>query len=203
MTTENSMKKNLLALALAAAGLLTVPAVFAQSAPTDNGGWFVNGNIGRTSIDKGPYDNHDTGYDVNGGYRWALSPSVALGAEVGYNDLGNINAKNLFNSQPVVDKGRSQLHGWTAGVNGHFNVSPNWYLSARTGIYGWQGHGLSNDENPIRKGLDDTSWYAGAGVGYDFSHNFSLGLNYDYYDAQKQHVNLSTNMVSVGAEYRF
>jgi OOP family OmpA-OmpF porin/outer membrane immunogenic protein len=197
------MKKTLLALALTTAGLLSVPAAFAQNAPTDNGGWFVNGNVGRTSIDKGPYDNHDTGYGINGGYRWALSPSFALGAEAGYNDLGNINAKNIFNSQPVVDKGKSQLHGWTAGVNGHFNLSPNWYLSARTGIYGWQGHGLSNDQNPVRKGLDDTSWYAGGGVGYDFSHNFSLGLNYDYYDAKKQHVDLSTDMVSVSAEYRF
>jgi OOP family OmpA-OmpF porin len=197
------MKKTLLSLTLAAAGLLSVPAAFAQSAKTDNGGWFVNGNVGRTSIDKGPYDGHDTGYSVNGGYRWALNPSVALGAEVGYNDLGNIHAKNIFNSKPVIEDGKSQLHGWTAGVNGHFNMSPNWYVSARTGIYGWKGHGLSNDENPIRKGLDDTSWYAGAGVGYDFNQNVSLGLNYDYYDAKKHSTDLSTDMVSVSAEYRF
>jgi len=197
------IKKTLLALALTSAGLLAVPAVFAQSAPTQNGGWFINGNVGQTSLNHGPYDDHDTGYGVNGGYRWAVNPSVALGAEVGYNDLGNIHAKNIFNSQPVVENGKSQLHGWTAGVNGHFNVSPNWYVSARTGIYGWKGHGLSNDANPVRKGLDDTSWYAGAGVGYDFSNNVSLGLNYDYYDAKKDRVNLSTDMVSVSAEYRF
>jgi OOP family OmpA-OmpF porin/outer membrane immunogenic protein len=200
---EKIMKKTLLALTLAAAGLLSVPTAFAQSVKTDNSGWFVNGNVGRTSIDKGPYDGHDTGYGVNAGYRWALNPSVALGAEVGYNDLGNIHAKNIFNSQPVIEDGKSQLHGWTAGVNGHFNMTPNWYVSARTGVYGWKGHGLSNDENPIRKGLDDTSWYAGAGVGYDFSQNVSLGLNYDYYDAKKHSTDLSTDMVSVSAEYRF
>ena len=197
------MKKTLLALALTSAGLLAVPSVFAQSAPTHNDGWFVNGNVGQTSINHGAYNDNDTGYGINGGYRWALNPSVALGAEVGYNDLGNIHAKNIFNSQPVVADNKSQLHGWTAGVNGHFNVSPNWYVSARTGIYGWKGHGLSNDANPVRKGLDDTSWYAGAGVGYDFSNNVSLGLNYDYYDAKKDRVNLSTDMVSVSAEYRF
>ena len=197
------MKKTLLAFALATAGLTAVPAVFAQDAPNGNGGWFVNGNVGRTSINHGPYDDNDTGYAINGGYRWALNPSVALGAEVGYNDLGNIHAKNVFNDDPVVEDGKSQLHGWTAGVNGHFNVTPNWYVSARTGIYGWKGHGLSNNENPVRKGLDDTSWYAGAGVGYDFSNNVSLGLNYDYYDAKKNHIDLSTDMVSVSAEYRF
>jgi OmpA-OmpF porin, OOP family len=197
------MKKTLLALAFASAGLLAVPAAFAQSAPTHNDGWFVNGNVGRTSIDKGPYDGHDTGYAIGGGYRWAFSPQVALGVEAGYNDLGNIHVKNIFNSNDVVQQGRSQLHGWTAGVNGHFNIAPNWYLSARGGIYGWKGHGLSNNENPIRTGLDDTSWYAGAGVGYDFSNNVSVGLNYDHFDAKKDRVDLSTDMVSVSAEYRF
>ncbi len=197
------MKKTLLALAFTTAGLMTASAAFAQSAPTHSDGWFVNGNVGRTSISHGPYNDSDTGYAINGGYRWAVAPSLALGAEVGYNDLGNIHPKNIFNSQPVVDQGKSQLHGWTVGANGHYNVNPNWYVSARTGIYGWKGHGLSNDANPIRKGLDNTSWYAGAGVGYDFSNNVSVGVNYDYYDAKKQHVNLSTDMVSVSAEYRF
>ena len=195
--------KTLLALTLSAAGLFAASAASAQSVPTQNGGWFIGGNVGQTSINHGPYDDQATGYGLNGGYRWALNPSVALGVEVGYNDLGNIHPKNVFNSQPVVANGKTQLHGWTTGVNGHFNLSPNWYVSARTGIYGWKGHGLSNDENPIRKGLDDTSWYAGAGVGYDFSNNVSLGVNYDYFDARKQHVNLSTDMISVSAEYRF
>lgn len=197
------MKKTLLALALATAGLMTATGAFAQNAPTHNDGWFVNGNVGRTSLSNSTYDGSDTGYAINGGYRWALNPQVALGAEVGYNDLGNVHAKNIFNSAPVIEDGKSQLHGWTAGVNGHFNITPNWYVSGRTGLYAWTGHGLSNDVNPVRKGLNDTSWYAGAGVGYDFSNNVSVGVNYDYYDAKKQHVDLSTNMVSVSAEYRF
>lgn len=197
------MKKTLIALTLATAGLLTVPVAFAQNAPSGNGGWFINGNVGRTSLNHGPYDNHDTGYAINGGYRWSLAPNFALGAEVGYNDLGNVHPNNIFNSQPVVDRSKSQLHGWTAGVNGHFNLTPNWYLSARTGLYSWTGHGLSNDINPVRKSLDNNSYYAGVGMGYDFSNNVSLGLNYDHYDAKKQNVNLGTNMVSVSAEYRF
>ncbi|WP_329742446.1 porin family protein [Dyella sp. A6] len=197
------MNKSLIAMALATTGLLAVPAVFAQSMPTDNGGWFVNGNVGRTYINHGPYDGHDTGYGLNGGYRWSMSPTVALGVEAGYNDLGNIHARNIFNGQPVVNRDKTQLHGWTAGVNGHFNISPNWYVSARTGIYGWRGHGMSNDALPAVQHLSDTSWYAGAGFGYDFSNNISLGLNYDHYDANKHNVDLSTNMISVGAEYRF
>jgi OOP family OmpA-OmpF porin len=197
------MKKTLLALALTTAGLLAVSAVFAQNAPSDNGGWFINGIVGRTAINQGPYDGHDTGYALNGGYRWSLAPNFSLGAEVGYNDLGNIHAKNVFNSQPVIAPGKSQLHGWTAGANAHFDLTPNWYLSGRTGLYSWTGHGMSNDVNPVRKGLSDNSWYAGAGVGYNITNNLSVGLNYDYFDAQKHNVDLSTDMVSASAEYRF
>jgi OOP family OmpA-OmpF porin len=196
-------KKTLLALALATAGLLAVPTAFAQNASADNGGWFINGNVGRTAINHGPYDGHDTGYAVNGGYRWSLAPNFSLGAEVGYNDLGNIHSKNIFNSQPVVADNKSQLHGWTAGANAHLNLSPDWYLSGRAGLYSWTGHGLSNDVNPVRKGLNDNSLYAGAGVGYNITPNLSVGVNYDYFDAKKQNIDLSTDMVSASAEYRF
>jgi OOP family OmpA-OmpF porin len=195
------MKKTLLAIALATAGMAAASSAFAQTAHND--GWFVNGQVGRTSIDQGRYDGHDTGYAANIGYRWAVAPALALGVEGGYNDLGNIHAKNIFNSHDVVDSRKSQLHGWTAGVNGRYSLSPQWYVSARGGIYGWKGHGTSNDENPVREGLDKTSWYAGAGVGYDFTNNVSLGLNYDHFDAKKDHVDLSTDLVSVSAEYRF
>src|SRR3569623_1190329 len=82
---KSPMNKSLLALAFTSAGLLAVPAAFAQSAPTHTDGWFVNGNVGRTSIDKGPYDDHDTGYAVGGGYRWSVDPFVAIGVEAGYN----------------------------------------------------------------------------------------------------------------------
>lgn len=197
------MKKTLLALTLGTAGLLAIPAAFAQSAPTHNDGWFVNGNVGRTSIDHGAYNDSDTGYGINGGYRWALSPSVALGAEVGYNDLGNIHAKNIFNSDPVIADNKSQLHGWTVGANARLDMTPNWYLSGRAGLYSWTGHGMNNDVNPIRKSLDDNSWYAGAGIGYNITPQLSVGVNYDYFDASKDHVNLSTDMVSASAEYRF
>ena len=196
------MNKRLITLAIAAAGMIAATSSFAQSR-TDNGGWFVNGSGGRTSINNGPYDDRSTGYAFNTGYRWGLSPSVALGFEVGYNDLGNIRVKNAFTSDPVLAKNRSELHGWTTGVNGHFNMTPQWYVSARTGIYSWRGHGLSNTDNPLRKSVNKTDWYGGAGIGYDFANNWSLGVNYDYFQAKKNQVDLTTDMVSVSAEFRF
>ena len=53
--------------------------------------------------------------------------------------------------------------------------------------------------------VDDNSnkWYAGAGFGYDFSSNASIGLNYDYYKATKSGLEVNPKVVSVSAEYRF
>src|SRR3569623_958113 len=79
------MRSTVIAIALAAAGLAILPAVSrADDASGTNGGFFVNGNIGRSNLDKGPYDDNDTGYAGNIGYRWALNPNVALGVEGGY-----------------------------------------------------------------------------------------------------------------------
>ncbi|MBZ0134624.1 MAG: porin family protein, partial [Rhodanobacter sp.] len=108
-----------------------------------------------------------------------------------------------FNSDPVIADNKSQLHGWTVGANARLDMTPNWYLSGRAGLYSWTGHGMNNDVNPIRKSLDDNSWYAGAGIGYNITPQLSVGVNYDYFDASKDHVNLSTDMVSASAEYRF
>ncbi|HEV7490612.1 MAG TPA: porin family protein, partial [Rhodanobacteraceae bacterium] len=38
---------------------------------------------------------------------------------------------------------------------------------------------------------------------YDFNNNFSVGLNYDYYKADKSNLDLNADLVSVSAEYRF
>ncbi len=197
-------KKTLLALAFASAGLLAVPAAFAQSAPGDNGGWFINGTVGRTTIDRGPYDDNDTGYALNVGHRWSLSPKFALGAEVGYNDLGNIRTKNIFNDDPVLARDKTSLHGWTLGANARFDMTRDWYLSGRAGLYSWSGYGLTNEiVDPVRKNVDDTSWYAGAGIGYNITRNLSVGVNYDYFEAKKNRVDLSTDMISANVEFRF
>ncbi|KQR11490.1 MULTISPECIES: porin family protein [Xanthomonas] len=197
------MKNTMVALVLSVLALTAVSAVSAQTAPRDGSGWFVNGGVGRTSLKSGPYDGSDTGYNVSAGYRWnVLFPWLSIGLEAGYNDLGNIQAKNLFNSGAVVEN-ESQLRGWTVGVNQRFALGDTWYASMRGGLYGWKGQGLSNDTVSDRSDLDKLSWYAGAGVGYNLGEHFSVGVNYDHYNAKKFDVDLSTDMASVNAEYRF
>lgn len=201
------MKKTLVAIAIGTAALAIAPSTFAQTDQANPGNtaqnaWFINARAGQAQLHKGRYHDSDTGYDANIGYRWAVGPGVALGVEAGYNDLGKVDINDAFHDSSI-SKTKSKLHGWTAGVNGHFNFTPLWYVSARAGLYGWKGEGVTNQADPVRKDVDKTDWYGGVGVGYDFSQNWSLGVNYDYYHAKKDDLNLSTNVFSVGAEYRF
>ena len=196
------MKTTLLAIALASAGLLAAP-LAAHAQALDKGGFFINGNIGKANVDDGFYDDDDTGFAGNLGYRWAVSPGFAIGVEGGYADLGKY-APNAGRAAAGVLLGDAELKGWTAGVNGHFNLTDNWYLSGRTGLFradvtgDYLAAGI-----PVR--VDDTSnkWYAGAGFGYDFSNNFSVGLNYDHYEVDKSNLDLNSDLVSVSAEVRF
>lgn len=200
---ENRMKT--LSTRLALGGCMALALGVAPAMAQDNpDGWFVSGNAGRVAIDEDLYDGEDTGYAVQGGYRWGVGRSSAIGVELGYNDLGNIELGDVLeDDDPVLDENASELRGWTAGVNGRFEFTPKWYASARGGVYIWRGHGFSNDDELLSQELDDTSWYAGLGVGYNFTPAFSVGLHYDYYDAEQDVVDLSTDMVSLGAEYRF
>ncbi len=195
------MKNTLLALALSAAGLAMAPAI-SHADDGSNGGFFVNGNVGQSNLDRGAYNDSDTGYGANVGYRWAFSPSVALGVEGGYTKLGSFNPKSEFSG---LGLNNAQIQGWNAGVNGHFNLSPNWYVSARTGLFRGDLKGDFIDASGTPNYVNDTSnkYYAGAGFGYDFSNNLSVGLNYDYYKADKDGLNFNPDLVSVSAEYRF
>jgi OOP family OmpA-OmpF porin/outer membrane immunogenic protein len=194
------MKNTVIAIALAAAGLLAAPAV---SRAADNaGGFFVNGNIGQSNLDKGAYNDSDTGFAGNIGYRWAFNPSVALGVEGGYTYLGKFSTKSGFNDSGIQ---RAEVKGWTLGVNGHFNIAPEWYLSGRTGWFraDTKGGYLDAAGDPVNVDGTSNKFYAGVGLGYDFSNNFSVGLNYDYYRANTQGLKTDPDLFSVSAEVRF
>lgn len=193
------MKNTLFAIALATAGLTAIPLT---SHAADQSGFFINGNVGESNLNKGVYDDDDTGFGANVGYRWAVAPNFLLGVEGGYTDLGNFSTKNRYDSLGIRE---ADLKGWNVGVNGHLNVTDNWYLSGRTGLFRADVKGAYLDPTGIPVNVDDNAnkWYAGAGFGYDFNTNLSVGLNYDYYKADKQNLDLNANLVSVSAEYRF
>lgn len=196
------MKNSLLAISIAAAGLFAVPAL--SHAADGNGGFFINGSIGDAQLNEGIYDDSDTGYQVNAGYRWALSPAFAFGVEGGYTDLGNYSPDvPVINPGPLLQD--AEMNGWTVGVNALWGLGDSWYISGRTGVFmaDIKGDYLLGSGAPTRVDDSSSDWYLGGGFGYNFSNNFGLGLSYDRYNAGKRDLNLNSGLFSVTGEVRF
>lgn len=199
------MKKTLFAIALATAGLATVPAVFAQSAPapTAQQGWYVGAEAGYGQVNKGPYDNQGNYIGgIKGGYRFAINPEASVGVEAGYQYLGLIDAKGNNNVSSLAGR----VHGPTLGANLRWNFNPDWYAEIRAGAFYAEGQGLTYDSTSYER-FERIRPYAGVGVGYNLSQNWSVGVNYNYYDGTSrggsQGVQLQANAVTVAGEYRF
>jgi OOP family OmpA-OmpF porin/outer membrane immunogenic protein len=201
------MNSPLVACFLASGVAMVIPTV--SHAEVGNGGFFVNGNIGRTSLNKGFGENFysndagdTTGYGASLGYRWALNPSIALGIEGGYANIGRFEPN--FTVDTVLR--RADLSGWNLGINGHFSIAASWYVSARGGWFHGDvkgSHVTSLQYPPIDVDSTSNKYYAGVGFGYDFGKNVSIGLNYDRYQANTDSLNFKLNLTSLSAEYRF
>lgn len=204
-----------LATAIAAA---LAAASTASLADTINGGFFINGNLGQSNyrVSKLDWsDRSDTAEAVRFGYTWYNT--VDFGVEGGYVNLGKFGytTEGVDYRWSEAIKGRGLL----LGVNGKYRFAGKWFVSARGGwlrsrvtesvnyeIINYFS-GLTESSGRNSRSSNDNGWYAGAGVGYDFTPNFSLGVSYDNYHS-KAHFgdfNASANvaMYSAFAEYRF
>ena len=185
------MRSLILATAALAAAAAVMPS---RSEAASDGGFFVNGRIGRSDLSKGRLDDNDTGYAANIGYRWAVAPSFLIGIEGGYTDLGE------FSVRTPLQKVTTSISGWNVGANGRFTIADRWYLTGRAGLF--RGD-TEVKAAPFRSDDNSNKWYAGIGFGYDFSNNLSVGLNYDYYKSSLDGANFNPKLVSVSGEYRF
>lgn len=193
------MKKQFTALALCVAAACLATSAQAK----DLTGWFINGGAGsahyEASYDGVSGTESDTSFQVNAGWR-----SRFIGIEGGYVDLGSVSGND-----GVGDSASISGKGFTLGLNGHFNLTDKWYISARVGLFRWivdarvdaaDGTGgtvhLSGSENGV-------NGYAGVGTGIDFNCHWSLGVNFDYYQIQKHGVDIDTKVYSANLEYRF
>jgi OOP family OmpA-OmpF porin/outer membrane immunogenic protein len=221
---EFPMRKILLSAAVAAAGLIALPA-FAQDSsgylPTQtigSGSWFLDAGIGRTgSSTSGGFGSNigndfnfgksqrgrKTGYNLFGGYRWKLGPNLALGLEAGYADLGNFKLQNTFNGDKIDQTSTTQaLRGWLVGTNGRINLATQWYLSARGGFFHANGSDHIYDNVDQNLGEFTTAkagrngWYAGVGTGWDIDEHWGVGLSYDYYHANAGRVRLADQEIA-------
>jgi len=186
--------------ALLLTGLFASPLALAQDS-----GFFLQARGGSAGIDEDLYDDTTTAFEIGGGYRWG-----GFGLELGY---------VTFNDFEDDDSGvniSAELDGWTMGGNLRFPFADQWYFAARGGLFWWSadadtvlctGTGGANC-NRVGVSDDDMDFYAGVGVGYDFSDQFSVGVAYDYFGAELESddgddANLDTNVLWVTGELRF
>lgn len=206
------MNKTFVAVALAAALGLGASAAQAK----DLTGWFVNGGVGTAhyhatinSYDLG--SDSDTSAQINFGWR-----SQFIGVEGGYIDLGSVNgtasaADFAKAGYANLASGKLELSGdgWTVGLNGHFNPTKMWYISARGGLFMWKLHLNASATDNLgnhfsgSKGQQSMDWYAGVGTGVDFNRHMSLGVNFDYYKISKDSYDVGNRVFTVNFEYRF
>lgn len=165
------------ALFLLLSGLFASPLALAQ----DASGFFIEARGGNASVSEDLYDDTTTAFEIGGGYRWG-----AFGVEGGYVTF------NDFEDQFQGLNISAELDGWILGGNLRFPFADQWYFSARAGLFFWDAkadtvlcvtQGGTNVCDQVGIDDSDTDFYAGVGVGYDFSDQFSLGLAYDYFGA--------------------
>jgi OOP family OmpA-OmpF porin/outer membrane immunogenic protein len=191
------------AFALLLSGLFASPLALAQDS-----GFFLEARGGSASVDEDNYDDTTTAFEIGGGYRWG-----GFGVEAGYVTFNDF--EDEFDSLNIS----AELDGWIVGGNLRFPFADQWYFAARGGLFWWSADADTvlcvnpnpgGGENCDRVGIsdDDMDFYAGVGVGYDFSDQFSVGVAYDYFGAELEDdegddENLSTNVFWVTGELRF
>lgn len=187
------MNKHLvLASALVLAGLST-------NAAAADSSWFVRGEIGRSHVNVdlsgvGSDSDNDSTYSLRAGYWFNANFAVE-----GF--YGNLYDKTLSDGVDTADAKLSAL-GLGLVAKKNFGADGNgFFIDGRAGItrgkLDLSVTGLGSDS------ATSTKPYIGAGVGYDFSKNFGLSLNYDHLKGSGDGLDVTANTLTLGAEYRF
>lgn len=177
-------------LSLALAGALTLPGI-AQS----DTGLYIDGGIGSASIDEHGIDDNDSAFRLGAGWRFVEN----FGAEIGYQDLGEIDADNNF--------GSVEADGLYAGVAGRVPLhegETGFFLAARAGVYFWDATGrIGSGVTAVRIDDSDNDFYVGIGAGYDISEQFGVGVSYDRYQVGDGDGDFDYGVFALNGEVRF
>ena len=126
------------------------------------------------------------------GYTWG-----GVGVEVGgMRSTKDFEARRNFGPDAPLVKTRVGASGVTLGMNVRSQLGDNWYMSARAGVLLWDVEvqaALCNAEcaQSQRGRLDGSDFYAGGGLGYDFSQRYGVSLSYELYRVSLHHGQLS------------
>ena len=178
---------------LAAAVLLGMASSGAMAVEAGSG--FVAGEFGYSQVDVdldgvGSDQDDDRMFAVRGG--WWFTPNLAV--EGFYTNLYDYSETGYS----------AELDGWGLGLvaRKNFGADDNgFYLQGRAGIF--RADGRAEEVGFVDISGNSTKPYFGVGLGYDFSRNVGLGLNYTVYRADFDDLSVDSRTLSAVLELRF
>ena len=196
--------------------------VLSVAAHADGQGAFVQAGAGQPSA-----HHSGTAWGLDGGYRWAAAQSLYIGLEGGYHDLSG--TKNRYGYSTTYDgidgthtlssegTARARVQALTVGVNARWDFTDRMYAIVHGGAARYRERFRSDGSTTVDGGTPssshtaysvyDTCWYAGAGVGFDFTPQLSLQFMYDHYPQRYKvyglRVSDNLDVYSTALEYRF
>lgn len=185
-------KKNYVALALAS--VLLIPTL-----ATADTGLYVDGAIGRASVDDSGFDDNTTAFRIGVGYRFIENFST----ELGYLDLGKVDEDVAVGGATAsID-----VDGFYVGIAGRiplYEGNQGFFLNARGGLLFWDATGrVRVGGTAVRLNESDKDFYVGVGAGYDFNEQFGVGLGYDRYNIGENRADLTYGVFALTGEVRF
>jgi len=203
-------------------GLVALAAIAGPPAMADDTGWYGGLNIGqsRAKIDDAKItstllgaglnttsitdDNHDTGYELFGGYRF--NRNFAL--EGGYFDLGKFGFTSTTVPAGTLN-GEIKLRGLNLDAVGILPITEKFSAFGRVGANyaeakdSFSGTGAVNVIRPSPS-KSDLNYKFGAGLQYDFTQSLGMRLEAERYRINDAVGNKGdVDLVSVGLIYRF
>jgi len=164
--------------AAAAALCLATPVLAA-----DDGGVYVGAGVGSMGVDVGGFSGDDVGYKVFGG--WMFNPYI--GAELEYLDGGTAEDRGV-----EID-----VSGFNASLRGAYPISEQFSVFAKVGMLFWDADVSSSGISGSDDG-EDFSW--GLGLGFDFSDNLGVTLEYQGFEVEDTD---TVDMISAGLAWKF
>lgn len=191
-----------------------------------NSGFYVNGSIGKASVDTSavesstraefatagatpPYASSntdlDTAFKISAGYMF----NRYFGAELNYVDLGK-HSLTVSSADPLVANGSYKSSGYGVSLVGNFPITHFIAAQGRLGVTNLKTSntteisGVATGYSSGSKSKNTVT--VGVGVSYDLTHKVQLRADYDRYMgvSDSGDYNLGdANMMSIGVGYKF